>query len=257
MLAPGRDERPNLAATIAPLTAGASAPAMRDAFAWLARIGLRGVQLDATSPETRARELSASARRDLRATLHRNELVCAGLDFLIPPAHYSDPTHVSRAFDALVGAIGLAADLGRAPVTAPLPSDVSADIRDAVAAEATRLGVSVLLGAESDAFAAPAPFAASVDCAAVLAAGGRPEEVIARLGAKVGGVRVVDLLRSGLRGPILSPHESRLDALAVRLAVELAGLAFLPVIDARQWVDPADGIAQTVERWGALRPSGR
>jgi hypothetical protein len=29
------------------------------------------------------------------------------------------------------------------------------------------------------------------------------------------------------------------------------------VIDARQWVDPADGIAQTVERWGALRPSGR
>ena len=137
--------------------AGPGAPSMRDAFAWLARAGLRGVQLDATSPETRARDLSASARRDLRATMHRNELICAGLDFLIPPAHYADPTHVSRAFDAIVGAIGLAADLGRVPVTAPLPSDVPADIRDAVAAEGTRLGVSLLLSADSDAFAAAAP----------------------------------------------------------------------------------------------------
>jgi hypothetical protein len=257
MLSPGRDERPRLAATIAPLRAGAGAPTMRDALAWMARIGLRGVQFDATAPETRARELPPSARRDLRATLHRNELACAGLDFFIPSAHYTDPVHVSRAFDALVGAIGLGADLGRVPVTAPMPSDVSVDLRDAVAAEASRLGVQVLLAAENDAFAAPAPFAASVDCAAVLAAGGRPEEVIARLGTKVGGVRVVDLLRSGLRGPILAPHDSRLDALAVRLAVELAGLPFLPVIDARQWVDPADGISQTVERWGALRPMGR
>jgi len=96
------------------------------------------------------------------------------------------------------------------------------------------------------------PCAASVDCAAVLAAEGRPEEVIARLGSRLGGVRLVDLLRSGLRGPILEPRESRLDALSVRLALEVSGFQGLPVIDARQWHDPRGGIAQSVARWNAL-----
>ncbi|MEY3143170.1 MAG: hypothetical protein RLY21_1663 [Planctomycetota bacterium] len=246
------DARPNLAATIAPLGADASPLGVREAIAWLSELGLRGAQLSATDPATRPRDLGASARRDLRATLARHELACSGLDFFIPTAHYTDPTHVSRAFDALLGAIGLAADLGCAPVTAAIPSDVSADFRAAVGAEASRLGVAVLIPAGATPVDIESPFAATVDCATVLGESGRPEEVIARLGPRLGGVRLVDLLRSGLRGPILEPGESRLDALAVRMAIEISGFAGLPVLDARQWQEPRQGIADSARRWAQL-----
>ncbi len=259
MLASGSDARPNLAATVAPLSADAEPLTVREAIAWLSTIGLRGAQLSATDPATRPRELSTSARRDLRSTLARNEIVCSGIDFLIPAAHYSDPAYVSRAFDAFVGAIGLAADLGGAPVTSSLPADASHELRAAVAAEASRLGVSVLLPIDpSNASACPdEPFAASVDCARVLAEGGRPEELVARLGAHLGGVRVVDQLRSGLRGPILEPGEARLDVLALRMAIEVAaasaGFRGIPVLDARQWPEPRAGIAASRARWADLR----
>lgn len=246
------DVRPNLAATIAPLAADASPLGVRDAIAWLSELGLRGAQLSATDPATRARDLGASARRDLRATLARHELACSGLDFFIPAAHYTDPTQVSRAFDALLGAIGLAADLGGAPVTAAIPADATADFRAGIAAEASRLGVSVLIPTGATPVELGAPFAATVDCATVLGESGRPEEVIARLGPRLGGVRLVDLLRSGLRGPILEPGESRLDALAVRMAIEVSGFAGLPILDARQWQEPRRGIADSSARWSQL-----
>ena len=249
---PRIDARPNLAATVAPLGADASPLGVREAVAWLSELGVRGAQLSATDPATRPRDLGASARRDLRAMLARHELACAGLDFFIPAAHYTDPTHVSRAFDALLGAIGLAADLGGAPVTAAIPSDVPADFRAAIGAEASRLGVAVLIPAGASPVDLAAPFAPAVDCATVLGESGRPEEVIARLGPRLGGVRLVDLLRSGLRGPILEPGESRLDALAVRMAIEVSSFAGLPVLDARQWQEPRRGIADSARRWAQL-----
>jgi hypothetical protein len=246
------DARPALAATIAPLASGAQPLGVREAIAWLSELGLRGAQLSATDPATRPRDLGASARRDLRATLVRHELACSGIDFFIPTAHYTDPTHVSRAFDALLGAIGLAADLGGAPVTAAIPTDAAPDFRAGVAAEASRLGVAVLIPVGATPVPLDAPLAPSVDCAMVLGESGRPEDTIARLGPRLGGVRVVDLLRSGLRGPILERGESRLDALAVRMAIETSGFAGLPILDARQWQEPARGIADSAQRWAQL-----
>lgn len=245
-------ERPNLAATIAPLAADTPALGVREAIAWLSEIGLRGAQLSATDPATRARELSASARRDLRATLARHELVCAGLDFFIPAAHYTDPANITRAFDALSGAIGLAADLGGGSVTAAIPADVAHDFRAAIGVEASRRGVMVLVPMGATPAELDAPFAASVDCATVLGESGRPEDVIARLGPRLGGVRLVDLLRSGLRGPILEPGESRLDALAVRMAMEVSGFNGMALLDARQWQEPRRGIADSAARWTQL-----
>lgn len=75
-------------------------------------IGFRAVQLDATAAGLRPRDLDRSARRDLAATLRRAELTCAGIDLLIPPQHFTDPTHADRAAEALFAAIDLAADLG-------------------------------------------------------------------------------------------------------------------------------------------------
>jgi len=263
------DPRPFLAATVAPLVepgaAGGDGAALRDAIAWMAGLGLRGVQFSAAFAATRPRDLDRSARRDLAATIARHELLCSGIDLFIPPAHFTDPALVTRAVDAVLGAIGLASDLGRVPLTAPIPTEGAVEARAAAAESALRLGVPLLepVTAVSDAGAAPPapPFLASVDTAAVLAAGGDPVSAVASLGRSLGGVRVVDLLRSGLRGPILERGESRLDAGALRMALELAeplaGTAggagrILAVLDARQWTNPREGVAASVARWRAL-----
>ncbi|MFM9144330.1 MAG: hypothetical protein ACKORL_02915 [Phycisphaerales bacterium] len=86
---PARTQHP-LAATVAPLGDPASA------FAWLSAAGIRGAQLSATQPGMRPRELGESARRDLRATLVRLELVASGIDAWIPTSHFTDPATVER-----------------------------------------------------------------------------------------------------------------------------------------------------------------
>ena len=278
------DSRPNLAVTIHPLSTTDEPLAVREAIAWVAGLGYRGAQLNAADPATRPRDLGPSARRDLAATLARHELACAGIDLFIPPAHFSDPAQQSRAFDAVIAAIGLGADLDRAPITLPLPDDLASGLRQAIASEAERLGVHILIAPKletaklgvntgagtaaavsSSATPTPAqtlerpiepPFAAFVDCAAVLAAQLSPEALVSSLGDRLGAVRVVDLLRSGLRGPILEPRESRLDALSLRLSIDLSRAARtgrpIAVVDARQWVDVRGGIERSILRWRAL-----
>jgi hypothetical protein len=251
------DSRPAIAATIAPLVASGACIDVRAALAWSSEVGFRGVQISALEPGLRPRDLSASARRDFAGTLARHELQCAGIDFFLPPAHLTDPAHAARAFDAIEATLEFAAQLGRAPVTLPLGPRVSCELRPAIAASADRLGVRVLLPAteEADLAAMAEPFAASIDCASVLAAGARPEELVSRSGAHLGGVRIVDLWRSGLRGPIAEPHESRLDALALRMAVETARFRGLCVLDARQWLQPRTGLQQSLARWNGLLPA--
>ena len=73
--------------------------------------------------------------------------------------------------------------------------------------------------------------------------------MVATLGNRLGGVRVVDLLRSGMRGPIHEPRESRLDAMALRAVLDVASFRGIPVMDARQWPDPRAGLARSIERW--------
>ncbi|MBI1303270.1 MAG: hypothetical protein GC172_05730 [Phycisphaera sp.] len=260
-----QDPRPFLAATVAPLVeqgaAGGDGAALREAIAWMAGLGLRGVQFSAAFAATRPRDLDRSARRDLAATLARHELLCAGIDLFIPPAHFTDQALVSRAVDAILGAIGLASDLGRVPLTAPIPTEGAREVRAAAAESALRLGVTLLEPISSADARPEPPFLASVDTAAVLAAGGDPVASVAALGRALGGVRVVDLLRSGLRGPILERGESRLDVRALRTALELAEVPaaaavgagrLLPVLDARQWMSPREGVAASVARWRAL-----
>ena len=282
------DTRPNLAVTIHPLSLADEPLSVREAIASVAALGYRGAQLNAADPATRPRDLGPSARRDLAATFARHELACAGIDLFIPPSHFSDPAQQSRAFDAVIAAIGLGADLDRAPITLPLPDDLASGLRQAIASEAERLGVHILIAPKletakvgvntgagtglgstaavsSSATPTPAqtlerpiepPFAAFVDSAAVLAAQLSPEALVSSLGDRLGAVRVVDLLRSGLRGPILEPRESRLDALSLRLSIDLSPASRsgrpIAIVDARQWVDVRGGIERSILRWRAL-----
>jgi sugar phosphate isomerase/epimerase len=103
---------------------------------------------------------------------------------------------------------------------------------------------------------ADASMSVCVDPAAVLAGGGDPAAVVAAAGARIVAARVVDLLRSGLRGPVDEPGASRLDTLGYRVALEVAGFRGLPVIDCRQWTDMRRAVLDTAQRWAALLPSG-
>src|SRR5690606_35381914 len=94
----------------------------------LHELGFRFIQLSATHPGLRPRELDQSARRDLLATLRRRERSPAGVDLWIPPEHFADAAQVDRAVAAAIAAIELAADLGRVPLSLALPPVVAAQV---------------------------------------------------------------------------------------------------------------------------------
>ena len=72
-----------LAPTLAPL-----GEQPRAALARLSKLGFRHVQLDATQPGLRPRELDRSARRHLAATLRRPEDSPIGVDLWVPASHF-------------------------------------------------------------------------------------------------------------------------------------------------------------------------
>jgi len=109
-----------LAPTLGPLVQTSGQPPRR-ALSRIAEQGFSAVQLDATLPGLRPRELDKTARRDLTVTAKRLGLSIAGIDFFIPAEHYSDPHHIDRAVAAAIAACTLAGDLGRVPVSLNLP----------------------------------------------------------------------------------------------------------------------------------------
>lgn len=229
-----------LAPTLAPLQV---APA--EAFRRLAALGFRRVQLAATQPGFRPRELDRSARRDLGATLRRREMTVAGIDLWIPPAHFLDPARVDRAVAATIETLKLAADLDRCPVCLELPEDgtgdeVIATMRDAALHEGIALADHAVPPAERPGIGV------GVDPVAWMADGRDPVEAVAMAGERLVSARVGDLLRGGLRGP-LGGDGGRLDVAAYHTALALRAVPV--VIDARQWADPWAGLERTARAW--------
>lgn len=248
---------PPLAATIAPL-----AGEVTEALAAIAQMGFRAVQLSATQVGTRARDLDGSGRRGLASHLRRLELSCAGFDLWIPSAHFVDAAFVDRAVDAVSQCALLAAALGRCPVSIALPEKTTEnegrlrEVREALSACAQREGVWIAdhgLGATTAGTAMnhASALGIGIDPPTILAAGKDLCEVVARCGPHVVTARIVDLLRSGMRGPPSEPHESRLDLLAYAASLAVLPLRFSPVADARQWADPRSGLVNTLQRWTA------
>lgn len=222
-----------------------------DALDEVAAIGLAGVQFDASDPDLRPREMSESVRRDLGAALRRRGLVASGVDCFVPVERFEDAARVERAIEAVQGSILLAESLRGVPVCLFMPRGVR-DVADSLEREAQRRGVTL-----AD-FAWPASDgsgAVGIDPAALLGAGADPASVVPALASRLAAARVVDLLRSGLRGPIGEQGGSRLDAMAFRLALEMSGLRGLPVIDCRQWQAPLQGARSCAARWVALLPA--
>jgi sugar phosphate isomerase/epimerase len=248
---------PPLAATLAPLGEDPVA-----GLEVLRAIGYRAVQLSATQPGMRPRELDASSRRDLSVRLRRLEMRCAGLDLWIPPEHFANPVYADRALDAMKQAISLAADLGRVAVSTALPAQTEAnaqllrDIRAMISGAAAHAGVEIA-DHGSDAVkgawegSAGDPMGVGIDPAMLLSIGEDPVLSVARCAKRLRAARIVDMLQSGMRAPPCEADGARLQLDEYVLALAGGGFRRSPVADARNWHHPRAGLERVRALWPA------
>ena len=231
----------------------------KKAFDGLHQAGFRAVQISATQPGLKPRELDGSGRRDLLAIMRRHELTIAGIDFWIPLDHFQDPMQIDRAIGATHQAIELAADLGRIPLSLTLPVQSEDDPNNgaklvdsalvSITSHAERFGVMI---ADHAYPVASLPWVGvGFDPAATLGRGESPARLIATLEKPLVSTRLCDLLNSGMRGPVGEDHEGQLDVTEYRAALSVSGYERPVVLDARQWKDPWTGMLKSREAWEA------
>jgi sugar phosphate isomerase/epimerase len=216
----------------------------RAAMDRVAAMGFRAVQLSATHPGLRPRELDKTARRDLLAALRRRGLTPSGLDAWIPSDDFLDPQKVDRAVSALNAAIDLAADLGRAPLSIIGPDDASPmrSIIDGAQRQGVELADHRFPLAKLDSVGA------GIDPATWLSHGADPASGVMESASRLVCARLCDLLQTGLRGSIGEPN-GRLDVQKYRIALSVSGYSRPVVVDARQWSNTWAGLTQTQHHW--------
>lgn len=223
---------------------------VRRAFRRLSASGFRHVQLPATRRGLRPRDLDRSARRDLLATLRRNQLTLSGLDLWVPVDHFTDPAHVDRAVGAVIGAVELAGDLGRVPVSLALPYEdancrVDRDVVTQIRCACESHGVFVAVHRPDT--TAPDGLGLAFDPAACFWSGGDPVTAIAAIDPeRLISVRLTDVDAQGLR---VCPGSGRLDLLAFRGTLVTIGYERPVVLDLKQVTDAWQCLAQAWHRW--------
>lgn len=251
----------------------------REAIAWCASAGARGIVIDATRDTIRPRQLDSSARRAVASLLKRLNLRFRGIDLFIPQGDFVDAARAQRAVDAACDAIALCVDLHRAggertvapPVNLVLP-DARADgapngaglsgaalsgaalgeaARDAVLQAAARLGARIAdysVGARTTVIEAGSPLGVGLDAFALLSAGVEPRDALASLRGPLHAVRdaCAGSLARGARAGGL-----RFDALAFRAALATRGV----VTDAGEMVAD-DGPPLILDLRNEERPDG-
>lgn len=259
-----------------PAAPGASRAAeVRWLLPWARRAGFRAVQLCAATPGLRPRELDRSARRDLAASLRRDDLACSGLDLWIPEQHFADPQYLDRAVAAVLSAIELAADLatlaaGSVVTSRParpglvsllLPSSLGADIRASLAQHARSRGVHLADHRWPVDESAPAdpddPLRIGLDPATILASGADPAAFAARLAKRVASARLTDLARGPL-GLRVAPgsRQGRLDVLSYLIGLATASYSGFAVADLRGIADQSAAAATVLHAAGSPPSAG-
>ncbi|MEM1329549.1 MAG: hypothetical protein AAGG07_03200 [Planctomycetota bacterium] len=246
---------PPLAISLAGLSGGTLPAALRDRIRWVTRSS-RWIVLDGTDPDTRARNLDRSARRDLAATLRREELRLAGIDLFLPERHLAEPAHVDRASAALGNALELASDLAslvgdgsRPVVTFVSPEAPLVGVIDELCGRAERVGATLADGAV-DGPRGGSAVGASLDPSALLLGGRDPAVRLSELGARCVQARLAD---AGSSGPVyVGSGSGRLDAGSYAAAVVTSGgaLASAPVVlDGRGLRDADKAVTAGTAAW--------
>lgn len=261
-----------LAPTIEPLLEVSSQ--LRDAIERLASMSFRHVQLSATHRGLRPRDLDATARRDLLALLGRWQLTVTGLDVWIPAHHFTDPATVDRAMDATKAAIRMAEDFGRVPVSMTLPAEIrptstskeddSLDTRSEgtsnVDSGCAATSIATTLAALAEHHGVPIAdhsvpwkkretIGLGIDPPAWLMKHEDPVQACMANPSDVASARLCDVSTTGQRMPIGDRQHAGFDWSAYGFSLAAVGYSRAVVIDARQWLNPWEGIAQTATAW--------
>lgn len=253
ILTHGSDLR--LAPTIRPLVTTGDGT-VRGALTKLTSLGFQALQLDATLPGVRPRELSQRARKDLLALFARQGLQLAGLDLFLPRQHFTEASHIDRAMSAALAAIELAADLGRVPVSLALPlGEVKDEIKSTLIEAADGRGIQLAVHAEDELDALATwldalelrALGAGIDPAALLARGEKAVRTTQRFAKRLTVARLSDLTSGALRCAV---GEGELDIEAYRITLDLAGGRSGPVVlDLRGLESPATAAATGKAAW--------
>ncbi len=225
----------------------------RAALDRLASLAFRAVQLSASQPGMRPRELDRSGRRDLLGRLRSLAIAPAGLDLWIPEAHLRDPARSDRAVAAIQAAVELAADLGRVSLSLLLPRiddppDPIEAVLEAVIEKSLRFGVPL-----ADCEVPPSDrdgVRVGIDPVMWLSSGRDPVEAVVAHADRVESARLADLTASGDRIPVGDGEQGRLDLGAYRCALKQCYNATV-VVDIRSTHDPWGQLAESVDAWQA------
>lgn len=229
----------------------------RRAMDRLRELRFRFVQLSASQPGLKPRELDNSARRDLVSTLRRREIEIAGVDLWIRPEHFSDVAHVDRAVNAALDAVTFAADLGRVPLSLTLPSDTEAQNAPADEAAAAVIAACERFGVPLADHAVPLSerprhdlLGVGIDPVAWLASSGGidPAQIASSVPQSILSARLSDLSRTGSRQPPDLPG-GRLNLQEYRIALSAAGYSHPVILDARQWNNPWQALESARDAW--------
>lgn len=220
----------------------------------LVKLGFAAVQLDATLSGIRPRDLSPVARRDLAGTCNRRGLRLAGLDLFIPRKDFLDGSKVDRAMNAALAGIELAADLGRVPLSLPVPvSKLDSATLAALVEAADGRGVALAVHAEDQLQAlnewinkVDLPcLGVALDPAAILARSKAAEDVVNANAQKLFVARLSDFTITGggddddddqnrsrpnATGLRCAIGQGELNLLAYRIALDLATARRGPVV---------------------------
>lgn len=228
---------------------------LRARLSAISGMGYRWVHLDASDPECRARELTRSARRDLAATLRRDEVRFAGLDLWIPAPHFIEPATADRAMAAALGAIELAAELaelaeGRAVVALTLPTgEEAAGVTEILAATAGDAGcvVADYASPEVEGGVSHEAIGVGFDPAGMMMARGLEVDLgraVAACKGRLGDARLTDASEIGR----VAPGAGRLDALSYTVALTAAGYTGPVVVDLRGVREAEDAAQRVIAR---------
>lgn len=255
ILSHGSDLR--LAPSLKPLVAAGDGT-VRAALEAIGKAGFEAVQLDATLPGTRPRDLSRRARRDLIALLSRRSVQPAGVDLFIPRRHFVEAEHLDRAMSATLAAIEFAADLGRIPLSIGLPmAELGNDAKAALAEAADGHSVPLAIHAEDQLEKLLAwlnevdqpTLGAALDPAAVLARGGKPGRTAQTIGSRLRVARLADLTDGAVRTAL---GEGDLDVAGYRVSLDLLTSRLGPVVlDLRSLDQPLSAAVKARETWQA------
>jgi sugar phosphate isomerase/epimerase len=249
---------PSLAVTIAPIAKQVGS--VQRAIESVRNTGVGGVQLSASLPGIRPRDLDGRARRDVLALLARQGLTLAGVDLMIPHGDYLKPATQDRAFEAMLAAMELAYDWGKVTLSTTMPvGQMPADLVRELLVAADARGITLAVHAEHDlegleqflkTYDQPS-LGAAIDPAALLAEGHEPEDVVGRFADRLVLARLDDhaqtsVTSSGGRVPV---GGGALDVAAYRAALSIARRLKSIVIELRDLPDPLAGAAAARSEW--------